>query len=138
VVRMDEAQARYVEIVKATLPRTLSLAGLRVAIDCANGASYKVAPTALYELGAEVVPVGVGPNGYNINEGVRLDLSGGPGPRGSRVPGRHRPGSRRRRRPAGDLRREGPGDRRRPDHGLDRLGLGGAGPPEGRRRGCDG
>ena len=68
VVRMDEAQARYVEIVKATLPRALSLSGLRVVIDCANGASYKVAPTALYELGAEVIPVGVSPNGYNINE----------------------------------------------------------------------
>jgi phosphoglucosamine mutase len=67
VVRMDEAQARYVEIVKATLPRSLSLAGLRVVIDCANGAAYKVAPTALYELGAEVIPVGVAPNGYNIN-----------------------------------------------------------------------
>ena len=68
VVRMDEAQARYVEIVKATLPRTLSLGGLRVVVDCANGAAYKVAPTALYELGAEVISVGVGPNGYNINE----------------------------------------------------------------------
>jgi len=68
VVRMDEAQARYVEIVKATLPKALSLAGLRVAIDCANGAAYKVAPTALYELGAEVVEVGVSPNGLNINE----------------------------------------------------------------------
>ena len=68
VVRMDEAQARYIEIVKATLPRTLSLGGLRVVIDCANGAAYKVAPTALYELGAEVIPIGVSPNGYNINE----------------------------------------------------------------------
>jgi phosphoglucosamine mutase len=68
VVRMDEAQARYVEIVKATLPRTLTLSGLRVVIDCANGAAYKVAPTALYELGAEVIPIGVAPNGYNINE----------------------------------------------------------------------
>jgi phosphoglucosamine mutase len=68
VVRMDEAQARYVEIVKATLPRTLSLTGLRVVVDCANGAAYKVAPTALYELGAEVIPIGVGPNGYNIND----------------------------------------------------------------------
>jgi phosphoglucosamine mutase len=68
VVRMDEAQARYVEIVKATLPRALSLSGLRVVVDCANGAAYKVAPTALYELGAEVIPVGVSPNGYNINE----------------------------------------------------------------------
>jgi phosphoglucosamine mutase len=68
VVRMDEAQARYVEIVKATLPRSLSLKGLRVVIDCANGAAYRVAPTALYELGAEVIEVGVGPNGFNINE----------------------------------------------------------------------
>jgi len=68
VVRMDEAQARYVEIAKATFPRNLSLGNLRVVIDCANGAAYKVAPTALYELGAEVIPVGVAPNGYNINE----------------------------------------------------------------------
>jgi phosphoglucosamine mutase len=68
VVRMDEAQARYVEIVKATLPKALSLNGLRVAIDCANGAAYRVAPTALYELGAEVVSVGVAPDGFNINE----------------------------------------------------------------------
>ena len=68
VVRMDEAQARYVEIVKATLPKSLTLNGLRVAIDCANGAAYKVAPTALYELGAEVVAVGVSPDGFNINE----------------------------------------------------------------------
>jgi len=68
VVRMDESQARYVEIVKATFPRRLSLNGLRVVIDCANGAAYKVAPTALYELGAEVKEVGVNPNGRNIND----------------------------------------------------------------------
>ncbi len=68
VARMDEAQARYIEIVKATLPRALRLNGLRVVIDCANGASYRVAPTALYELGAEVIEVGVSPNGFNINE----------------------------------------------------------------------
>jgi len=68
VQRMDEAQARYVEIVKATLPKSLSLNGLRVAVDCANGAAYKVAPTALYELGAEVIEVGVSPNGTNIND----------------------------------------------------------------------
>src|SRR6188508_1249594 len=67
VVRIDDAQARYVEIVKATFPRQLSLAGLRVVVDCANGASYKVAPTALYELGAEVIEVGVHPDGTNIN-----------------------------------------------------------------------
>ncbi len=68
VQRIDDAQARYVEIAKATFPRSLTLAGLRVVIDCANGAAYKVAPTALYELGAEVIPVGVAPNGCNIND----------------------------------------------------------------------
>jgi phosphoglucosamine mutase len=68
VLRVDDAQARYVEIVKATFPRRLSLNGLRVVVDCANGAAYKVAPTALYELGAEVKEVGVSPNGFNINE----------------------------------------------------------------------
>jgi phosphoglucosamine mutase len=68
VVRIDEAAARYVEIVKATFPKSLTLAGLRVAVDCANGAAYKVAPTALYELGAEVISVGVVPDGFNINE----------------------------------------------------------------------
>ena len=68
VVRIDDAQARYIEIVKATFPRRLSLNGMRVVIDCANGAAYKVAPEALYELGAEVIRVGVDPNGFNINE----------------------------------------------------------------------
>ena len=68
VARVDDSQARYVEIAKATFPRRLSLSGLRVVIDCANGAAYKVAPTALYELGAEVISIGVGPNGTNINE----------------------------------------------------------------------
>ena len=68
VQRIDDAQARYVEIAKATFPRSLTLAGLRVVVDCANGAAYKVAPTALYELGAEVIPVGVTPNGCNIND----------------------------------------------------------------------
>ena len=68
VLRVDDAQARYVEIVKATVPRLLNLHGMRIVIDCANGAAYKVAPTALYELGAEVKEVGVGPNGLNIND----------------------------------------------------------------------
>jgi len=67
VIRVDDSQARYIEIVKATFPRTLSLSGLRVVIDCANGAAYKVAPEALYELGAEVIKIGVEPNGFNIN-----------------------------------------------------------------------
>jgi len=68
VQRIDDSQARYVEIAKATFPRGLSLSGMRIVIDCANGAAYKVAPEALYELGAEVIRVGVSPNGFNINE----------------------------------------------------------------------
>ena len=68
VSRVDDSQARYVEIAKATFPRGMSLAGLRVVIDCAHGAAYKVAPVVLYELGAEVIKVGVDPNGTNINE----------------------------------------------------------------------
>ena len=66
--RIDDAQARYIEFVKRTFPKQLSLEGLRVVIDCANGAAYKVAPTALWELGAEVVSIGVTPDGFNINE----------------------------------------------------------------------
>lgn len=68
--RIDDAQARYVEIVKASFPRSLRLSGLRIVLDCANGAGYKVAPVALYELGAEVIPIGVTPNGFNINAEV--------------------------------------------------------------------
>jgi len=68
--RVDDAQARYVEIVKATFPRGMRLSGLRVCVDCANGAAYKVAPAALYELGAEVFPIGVSPDGFNINQDV--------------------------------------------------------------------
>ena len=68
VARIDDAQARYVEIAKAAFPRNLTLNGLRIVIDCAHGAAYKVAPLALYELGAEVIPLGVAPNGFNINE----------------------------------------------------------------------
>ena len=67
VKRIDDSQARYVEVAKASFPKGLSLQGLRIAVDCANGAGYKVAPTALYELGAEVCAVGVEPNGLNIN-----------------------------------------------------------------------
>ena len=59
---------RYIEFAKRTLPRDLSLDGLRVVIDCANGAAYKVVPEALWELGADVVPIGVEPDGFNINK----------------------------------------------------------------------
>ncbi|MEL6215787.1 MAG: phosphoglucosamine mutase, partial [Pseudomonadota bacterium] len=69
-LRVDDAQSRYIEIVKASFPRNMRLSGLRICIDCANGAAYKVAPKALYELGAEVFSVGVSPNGFNINREV--------------------------------------------------------------------
>ena len=66
--RIDGVHDRYIEFAKRTLPRSMSLAGMRVVVDCANGAAYKVAPAALWELGAEVVSIGVEPNGFNINE----------------------------------------------------------------------
>jgi phosphoglucosamine mutase len=65
--RVESAQERYIEFAKRTLPKNLRLDGLRIVIDCANGAGYKVAPEALWELGAEVIKVGVDPNGRNIN-----------------------------------------------------------------------
>jgi phosphoglucosamine mutase len=65
--RIDGGHDRYIEFAKHTLPRNQSLEGLRVVIDCANGAAYKVAPAALWELGADVVPIGVDPDGFNIN-----------------------------------------------------------------------
>lgn len=68
--RIDDAQARYIEFAKRTLPRNLELDGLRIVLDCANGAGYKVAPDALWELGAEVIKIGVEPDGFNINRDV--------------------------------------------------------------------
>jgi phosphoglucosamine mutase len=65
--RIDGVKDRYIEFAKRTLPRNLSLEGLRVVIDCAHGAAYRVAPEALWELGAEVVSIGVEPDGFNIN-----------------------------------------------------------------------
>jgi phosphoglucosamine mutase len=65
---MDDAPGRYIEFVKQTFPRGMRLDGLKVVIDCAHGAAYRVAPTVFWELGAEVVPVGVNPNGLNINQ----------------------------------------------------------------------
>jgi phosphoglucosamine mutase len=66
--RVESAQERYIEFAKRTLPRHLRLNGLRIVIDCAHGAGYKVAPAALWELGAEVIKIGVDPNGLNIND----------------------------------------------------------------------
>ena len=66
--RIDDAVGRYIEFVKSTFPRKHSLDKLRIVVDCANGAAYRIAPTVLYELGAEVVAIGNEPNGLNINK----------------------------------------------------------------------
>ena len=65
--RLDDAQGRYIEFAKATFPKQLTLEGLKIVVDCANGAAYQVAPTILRELGADVVAIGVTPDGFNIN-----------------------------------------------------------------------
>jgi len=66
--RLDDAIGRYIEFVKSSFPRGLRLDGLKVVVDCAHGAAYRVAPKVLYELGAEVVAIGVNPDGFNINQ----------------------------------------------------------------------
>ncbi|HCO55726.1 MAG TPA: phosphoglucosamine mutase [Pelagibacterium sp.] len=67
--RVEEARTRYVEYAKRTLPRDMDFTGLRVVVDCANGAAYKTAPEVLWELGAEVISIGISPDGFNINDG---------------------------------------------------------------------
>lgn len=67
VQKMEDARGRYIEFAKSGFPKGLRLDGLRIVVDCANGAAYKVAPTVLWELGAEVIPLGVEPDGFNIN-----------------------------------------------------------------------
>ena len=67
--RLDDAAGRYIEAAKACFPRGLRLDNLKIVVDCAHGAAYRVAPTVLWELGATVVPVGVSPDGFNINRG---------------------------------------------------------------------
>ena len=67
--RIDDASGRYIVFLKKTFPRELSLEGVRIVVDCAHGAAYKIAPTVLEELGAEVVPIAASPNGTNINQG---------------------------------------------------------------------
>jgi phosphoglucosamine mutase len=68
--RIDDAQTRYIEFAKRTFPAHLRLDGLRIVLDCSNGAAYRVAPDALWELGAEVISIGVAPDGFNINSKV--------------------------------------------------------------------
>jgi phosphoglucosamine mutase len=75
--RIDDARGRYIHAVKASLPDDIRLDGMKIVVDCANGAAYQVAPSAVWELGAEVVAVGVSPNGTNINDkcgSTHLDL----------------------------------------------------------------
>jgi phosphoglucosamine mutase len=67
--RIDDGRYRYIERVKSTFPRRMRLDGLKVVIDCANGAAHRVAPETLWELGATVIPMGIAPNGLNINQG---------------------------------------------------------------------
>lgn len=67
--RIDDARGRYVHFAKSTFPDRLRLDGLKIVLDCANGAAYSVAPEALWELGADVIPLGIHPDGLNINEG---------------------------------------------------------------------
>jgi phosphoglucosamine mutase len=67
--KIEDARGRYIHAAKLTFPKHLRLDGLKVVVDCANGAAYEVAPSALWELGAEVVAIGVSPNGLNINDG---------------------------------------------------------------------
>ena len=69
VKRIDDAGGRYIEFVKNSFPKNKSLNGLKIVLDCANGASYSLAPTILWELGAEVITIGSEPNGFNINSG---------------------------------------------------------------------
>jgi phosphoglucosamine mutase len=68
--RLDDAAGRYIEFCKSTFPGSLDLRGMKLVVDCAHGAAYHVAPAVFHELGAEVVPIGVEPNGFNINDGV--------------------------------------------------------------------
>ncbi|MFC3570335.1 phosphoglucosamine mutase [Paracoccus simplex] len=68
--RIDDGRGRYVEYAKTTFPAGQRLEGLKVVVDCANGAAYRAAPDVLWELGAEVIPLGVSPNGHNINDGL--------------------------------------------------------------------
>lgn len=70
VVRVVDAAGRYIEFCKSTVPEGFSLRGLRIALDCAHGATYAIAPSVFSELGAEVIPMGVAPDGFNINAGV--------------------------------------------------------------------
>jgi len=68
--RLDDAAGRYIEFCKSTFPAAFDLRGMKLVVDCAHGAAYDIAPHVFHELGADVIPIGVAPNGFNINDGV--------------------------------------------------------------------
>ena len=122
--RIDGALERYVEAAKRTLPRQMSFDGLRVVVDCANGAAYKAAPMALEELGAEVISLGIDPDGFNINRDVGSTSPKTLADKVQRNARRSRHRARRRRRSRRAGRREGPYRRRRPADGGRRAATG--------------
>ena len=126
--RIEGVHDRYIEFAKRTLPRTMSLDGLRIVVDCANGAAYQVVPEALWELGAEVISIGVEPDGFNINRDCGSTSPEELVPQGARDARRYRHRARRRRRPRDHRRRAGPHRRRRPAAGRDRRELQGRRP----------
>jgi phosphoglucosamine mutase (EC 5.4.2.10) len=85
--RIDDAAGRYIVFLKNSFPPELDLAGLKIVLDCGNGAAYKVAPAVFEELGAEVIPLGVKPNGTNINAGCGSLHPGGDQRGGQTAPG---------------------------------------------------
>ncbi len=74
--RLNDSAGRYIEAAKATFPRGQTLEGLKIVVDCANGAGYRIAPTVLWELGATIIPVGIEPDGFNINRGCGSTVPG--------------------------------------------------------------
>ncbi len=115
--RLEDARGRYIVFLKTTFPRELTLEGMTIVVDCANGAAYKTAPAVLEELGAKVITLGVQPDGKNINHKCGALLPGEPVARGgeARRPRGHRAG--RRRGPPHRRGREGQGGGRRRHHG---------------------
>ena len=127
--RIDGVQDRYIEFAKRTLPRNLSLEGLRVVVDCANGAGYRVAPEALRELDAEVISDRGRARRLQHQSRVRLDRAGGALPEGEGNARRYRHRARWRRRPRAHRRRARAHRRWRPAAGGDRRELEGGRPP---------
>ncbi len=116
-VRIDDAVGRYVQFLKHAFPKELTLDGLKVVVDCANGAAYHVAPQVFEELGAEVIALNVWPDGRNINDDCGALHPGDDGRGGAARGRRPRHRARRRRRSRHPRRREGADRRRRPGHG---------------------